>query len=194
MNNVQTLRKELEKQPIFTMKDIKLILPKSNYGYIRLLIHNMRKKNEIFRISRGAYTFHEEMIVVGFAYSPFYYGLQQALSIHGLWEQEVNPVVITPKMIRNGNRKFSDNNYFLRRISRKMFFGFEAMNYSGFWVPVSDVEKTLIDMVYYRQHISKGLKEEFNLRVDKKKLQAHLKRVPKKYWKRIGEIADISIG
>ena len=193
MNNAQILRRELGRQPIFTMRDIKLILPKTTYQYIRLLIHNLLEKKEIYRISRGIYSFHEEMAVVGFAYSPFYYGLQQALSVHGLWEQEVNPVVITPKMVRNGNRKFADNNYFVRRISRKMFFGFEMTKYSGFWVPVSDIEKTLVDIVYYRQYISEELKSEFSKRVDGKKLGKYLRKVPKKYWKKIESIVCTSI-
>lgn len=191
MKNAQVLREKLQTQPVFTMKDIRLVLPKTSYEYIRLLIHNLRESKEIFRISRGVYSFHEEMAVVGFACSPFYYGLQQALSVHGLWEQEVNPVVISIRKVRNGVRKFEENNYFVRRICRKMFFGFETVEYSGFWVPVSDVEKTLIDMIYYGQYIGKELAGEFRLRVDRKKLLEYLKRVPKKHHSEIMRVVGI---
>ena len=187
MKCADILRKNLSKQPIFSTHDVKKLLPSTSKEYVYLLLHNLLQKKEMYRISSGIYSFHEEMIIVGFAYSPFYYGLQQALSIHGLWEQEVNPVVITPRKVRDGMRKFEGNNYFIRRVSRDMFFGYEMIKYSGFWVPVSDVEKTLIDMVYYRQYIGKELEKEFRKRVDSKKLCVYLKRVPKKYHPKIAK-------
>ena len=87
-------------------------------------MNHLTKKGEIKKITRGAYTFKEEIEVVGFAFSPFYYGLQEALSLRNLWEQEVNPVVITPRKIRQGVRKFLGNNYLIKRVNRSMFFGF----------------------------------------------------------------------
>lgn len=188
MKQADILEKELGKQPTFSVADVKKILPDVSEEYIHLLLHNLRGRKKVHRINRGIYTFFEEMAVVGFAYSPFYYGLQQALSIHGLWEQEANPIVITPRKVRNGIRKFEGNNYVVRRICRKMFFGYSVLKYSGFWVSVSDVEKTLIDMVYYRQHIGKELAAEFRKRIDKEKMKKYLKKVPKKYHVGINKI------
>jgi len=191
MKSSKILRQKLLRQPVFSVADAKKILPSASWEYVHLLLHNLRQKGEIFRISRGIYSFREEMAVVGFAYSPFYYGLQQALSIHALWEQEANPVVITPRKVRGGIRKFEGNNYVVRRISRKMFFGYEMVKYSGFWVPVSDVEKTFLDMAYYRQHIGKGLEKEFAKKIDKKKLKKYLKAAPERVREKISKIAKL---
>ncbi|MFH0927029.1 MAG: hypothetical protein V1822_00435, partial [Candidatus Micrarchaeota archaeon] len=60
--------------------------------------------------------------------------------------------------------------------------------YSGFWVPVSDVEKTLIDMVHFRQPISGEVAAEFKKRVDKKKLKAYLGRCSARLAKKVGKM------
>jgi predicted transcriptional regulator of viral defense system len=101
------------------------------------------------KITRGAYTFYDEVQYARFAFPPFYYGLEDALSLRGLWEQETNPVIITPRKVRNGIRQFDSRNYIVRRIKRKMFFGYTLLQYEQFYIPVSDIEKTLIDLVYF---------------------------------------------
>jgi predicted transcriptional regulator of viral defense system len=148
-------------------------------------MNHLTKKGEIKKITRGAYTFKEEIEVVGFAFSPFYYGLQEALSLRNLWEQEVNPVVITPRKIRQGVRKFLGNNYLIKRVNRSMFFGFEMIKYYEFWIPVSDVEKTLIDFVYFKQALPKETIEEIKQQIRDEILFGYLKRVPKWVKKRV---------
>jgi len=172
------LKARLGGQPSFTIADAGRLFPKASRAYVALLLHNLCKRGDIFRISRGVYSFHDDTTAAGFAYSPFYYGLQNALSIHGLWEQETNPVILTPRHVRTGRRVFCGANYIVRRIGRPLFFGYEMVQYSGFWVPVSDVEKTLIDMVYFRQPVSDELLVEFRRKIDKKKLGACLEKCP----------------
>lgn len=179
------LEARLGGQPSFSIGDTGRLFPKASRAYLSLLLHNLCKRAEIWRISRGIYSFHDDTTVAGFAYSPFYYGLQNALSIRGLWEQETNPIVITPRAVRTGRRVFAGANYIVRRIGRPLFFGHEMMQYSGFWVPVSDVEKTFIDLVHFRQPISEELLAEFRQRVDKKKLSAYLEKCPPKLAKKV---------
>lgn len=52
-------------------------------------------------------------------------GLQDALSIHNLWEQETIPIIIITRKIRQGIRKVLDLNVLIRRIDKKYFFGFD---------------------------------------------------------------------
>ena len=181
------LRRRLSSQPAFTIADAGRLFPKASRAYLCLLLHNLCKRGDIFRISSGIYSFHDDTTVSGFAYSPFYYGLQNALSIRGLWEQETNPVVITPRHVRTGRRVFCGANYIVRRIGRPLFFGYETMQYSGLWVPVSDVEKTFIDMAYFHQPLTDELLAEFKQRVDKKKLDTYLEKCPAKLAKRVRE-------
>jgi len=97
MKYTHEVREHFKAVPAFTISDIKVFLGKKGISesYLRLLVHNLLKKGEIKRISRGIYSFRSETQVVGFGFRPFYYGLQDALSLRNLWEQETNPVVIT---------------------------------------------------------------------------------------------------
>jgi len=180
MTITSELQKRFASEPAFTSRDIRTFFAKRNLskGYQYLMVHNLLANGRLYRIGRGAYTFKEEMQVVGFAFQPFYYGLQDALSLRGLWEQETTPVVITPRKVRVGMRTFLGNNYTIRKIARNMFFGFELVKRCGFWVPVSDVEKTLIDFVYFRQPLSDGLVHEMKKSIRKEIMESYLGRVP----------------
>lgn len=190
MKYIELIRKKLSKTPIFTIRDVKLILKKkgANEKYSNLLIHNLLKKGEIYRITRGIYTFKNEIEVVGFAFSPFYYGLQEALSLRNLWEQETNPVVITKRKVRKGIRTIMDRNIIVRTINKKMFFGFEMIKYYDFWIPVSDVEKILIDFIYFREPLDKETLKEMKKRIRKKVMENYLKRVPNYLRKRVRKV------
>ena len=91
-------------------------------GYHKTVISNLLNSGRLHRITRGHYTFHEEVQFAGFAFMPFYHGLQDALSLINLWEQEMNPVIMTPRKVRSGLRTFERRNYIVRWIDRSMFF------------------------------------------------------------------------
>ena len=151
MKYTKAIRERFRSKPVFSLNELRTFLSKSGISdsYLRLLVHNMQKSGELKRITSGKYTFADEMQVVGLAYAPYYYGLQDALSLHNLWEQETVPVVITTRKARGGKREFLGNNYVVRRIGRKYFFGYETVRYGDFWVNVSDKEKTLIDFAHF---------------------------------------------
>jgi Predicted transcriptional regulator len=96
---------------------------------------------------------NDDIMLTGLSYKPFYYCLESALSLLNLWEQETNPVIVTPLHVRTGIMQYDGRNYIVRRISREMFFGYQYIKYFNFYIPVSDLEKTLIDLVYYNEKI-----------------------------------------
>ncbi len=185
MTYPQKLAEAFSKQPAFTIADAQKALGGISRAYLNLLMHGLLKKKKLFRIGKGVYSFYDDLQVVGFAFRPFYYGCQEALSIRGLWEQETNPTVITPRKARSGLRSLEGGNYVVRRINRKMFFGFETIKQGEFWVPVSDVEKTLIDLAYFRQPVSMEVVKEFRKRYDAKKLARYLKKSPRRVVEKI---------
>ncbi len=180
MKYLGEVRRRFKKEPAFTIADMKIFLGKRGIspGYLNLLVHNMLVKGEIRRITRGVYTYSDDIEVVGFGFRPFYYGLQEALSLRNLWEQETNPVVVTPRKVRSGVRDFDGGNYLVKRINRRMFFGFEMMRHGDCWVPVSGVEKTLIDFVYFGEHLSRETLGEIQKKIDESVLRDNLKRCP----------------
>lgn len=77
-----------------------------------------------------------------------------------MWEQETNPVVITPRKVRNGLRTFNDRNYLVRWIDRSMFFGYSLLKYGEYFIPVAEPEKIFIDMIYYHEFLPDEAKVE----------------------------------
>lgn len=190
MKYINLVREHFKEQPVFSLSGLRVLLAKEGIGrnYSSLLVHNLLKKGEIHRITRGFYSFQDDVSVAGFAFSPFYYGLQDALSLRNLWEQETNPVIITPKKVRTGPREIMGSNVLVRRINRKMFFGFDLVKYYDFWLPVSDSEKTLIDFVYFREPLPKEALKEIKQKIETKKLNQYLTRCPLPTRKKVKKI------
>ena len=163
--------------PVFTLTDIRVFL--SNDGvsqrYLKIMLNNLIKKKEIIHVAKGVYTFHKDAAVVGFAFRPFYYGLEDALSYRNLWTQNTNPIVLTAKNVREGTRKFVESNYAVKRVAPELFFGFDFIKYYEMWLPVSDPEKTLIDLVYYHHGIRADALEKLSVSLDLQKLDGYLK-------------------
>lgn len=198
MKYLDALRGHFRKYPAFTMSDVAVFLKGmgAKRNYLKVMMHNLVADGEVKTIRKGVYTFKDEVQAAGFGFSPFYYGLQDALSLRNLWEQETNPVVITPRKVRNGIRVFEGRNYLVRRISRKMFFGFEMIRYQDFWIPVSDPEKTLIDFAYFGEPLGAEPLQGLLRAIKRKKLASYLKRCPKWVAERIpnmGRAAGVSL-
>lgn len=163
----------------FTFGDARRFMEKhgSTQAYTKLLLHNLLEKKSIVKLGKGVYTFSKNEEVAGFAFTPFYYGLEYALTIRGLWTQMSVPIVITSTKALPGVREVSGRRIVIRRISKDMFFGFDYVKYAGIFVPVSDLEKTLIDFIYYKIGIDNGEISDLVRKADKRKLQKYAKRM-----------------
>ncbi len=62
-------------------------------------------------------------------------------------------------------------NVLIRRIDSKYLFGFDYYKSGDFYFPYSDVEKTFIDMIYFKQNLDKEVVKEFLKKLDKNKLK-----------------------
>ncbi len=164
----------------FSIRDARVYLKSRGISkaYLHFLIHSLHKRGRLARLAKGVYTFQEDVIVAGFAFQPFYYGLHQALSLHGLWDQATNPVVITSKRVRPGRRTVLGANVIVRRVRPGMLYGLELMEHYGFWIPVSTPEKTLVDFVYFRQKMPAAAWPALAKRMEAKRLAACLKKAP----------------
>ena len=169
--------------PVFTFRDAKLALERKGItgSYLRLMLHKHYASGRIKRITKGVYTFHDDAIVVGFAFQPFYYGLESALSILGVSTQASNNIVMTTRNVRAGIRSFQGRNYKIIRIESRLLFGFSTIKVGDFWVPISDLEKTVIDMLYFKVPIREELYPEISKKLDKRKFEEYLKRFDKSF-------------
>jgi predicted transcriptional regulator of viral defense system len=186
MNSVIEL---FEKTPVVSSRDIMLVVKKSkDSSYAHLLVHNLIKNGRIKKIVKGFYTIHDDPVISVFCFKPSYIGLQDALSFLNLWEQESNVVIITSRKVRTGPRKILGSNVILHNIKPKYLFGFELMKYGDFFVPVSDIEKTLIDFVYFGENLDSETLDAIKKRIDIEKMNKYLNYYPKKTREKILDI------
>jgi predicted transcriptional regulator of viral defense system len=185
--HINKIREFIKSVPVFRVRDIELLVGNRNYAH--LILHKLTKKGEIKRVVKGWYSLYDDPIVSVFCFKPAYVGLQEALSLHNLWEQETNVVIITTKKVRVGIREILGNNVILRTIEPKYFFGFDLIKYENFFVPVSDIEKTLIDFVYFKESLARETLREIIKRIDKQKLIEYLKKYPSKFRQKVRKLA-----
>ena len=148
------LKRKFESYPAFTFRDARIYLEgigENTKNLARSLAY-LKKTGKIVTLARGTYTYNKDDLVVGFGYSPFYFGLLYAMSLRGFWTVESRPELITVRTVR-GTRVQTVNNEIavsVHHISGNRFFGYDFVRYGKFKVPVSDTEKTLIDLFYFR--------------------------------------------
>jgi len=182
MKHIDSVRTLFKKTPVVAFNSIVLATGNRKYSYT--LIHNLVKKGEIRRITKGYYTSQNDPSLSVFCFRPAYLGLQDAMSFHGIWEQETSPVIITTRKARNGIRNFLGSNVVVRRISSRHFFGIENKKCSDILLPVSDIEKTFIDMVYFNE-MRNDTARLFERKINAAKLDSYLKKYDKRFSKKV---------
>ncbi len=83
---------------------------------------------------------------------------------------------MTNRNVREGVRTFNGRNYRVKRIDSNGMFGYSMVRQGNFWVPVSDVEKTAIDIVRFYGHITEDEFTAILAVLDRKKLREYLNR------------------
>jgi len=181
-----------EKSPIVSYTSIERITngKKAAKQYAKHLINNLIKKNKIKRITKGYYSVYDDPSLIVYSLKPAYLGLQDALSMHNLWEQETIPIILTSRKIRQGIRIINNSNVLIRRIDKKYIFGTELLKQGNLYFPYSDIEKTFIDMIYFKENFTKGTIKEIKQKINKTKLNSYLKHYPKQIKKRVLSVLE----
>ena len=175
------------KSPVVSYSSIEKIVThrKKVKQYVKRLVHYLLASGRIKRLAKGCYTAMDDAAFAVFCFQPAYLGLQDALSFHSLWEQETIPVIITTRKVRPGLRKVLGKNVLIRRIGSRYFFGMQHRQQGRVALPYSDVEKTFIDMVYFREKLGNELLAAFKKRLNHKKIRAYLKPYPRRLHKQV---------
>jgi predicted transcriptional regulator of viral defense system len=162
---------------MFTFKTVESKVGKS---YAKVLLHNLKKKGLVIELVKGVYTFKKSPYMFAKAIPKSYVGLGSAAFLHGLWEQVSRITILSPYAslkARVGEREISGFKVVLRKISEKMFFGYELkyMEEIGEWIRVSDPEKTLIDLVYFNYPFKKEIVPKLLEIVDNGKVMEYMR-------------------
>ncbi len=172
--HLKKVERLFEQSPVADFNSVVRLV--GNKGYTKLLISNLLKQKKIQKVGKGVYTKYDERTLAVFAFKPAYLGLQSALSYHGLWEQETVPIILTIRKVRRGVRRIMGGNVVVRTIDPKYFFGFEFVKEGEFYLPYSDVEKTVIDLVVFGISMDDALLRVVRKKVNLVKLHEYLKR------------------
>lgn len=191
--HITKIEELFDKSPVVSFNSIERIIKnkKNIKQYTKQFVRGQLKKGKIKRLAKGYYTKHDNIALSVFCFKPAYFGLQDAMSTHNLWEQEAIPIILTIRKVRQGIRQILGLNVMIRRIDKKYFFGFDYMKDGDFYFPVSDVEKTFIDMIYFKQYLSEETLNEFRERIDLRKLRSYLKNYPMRFRKIVGRRAGM---
>jgi predicted transcriptional regulator of viral defense system len=179
IKHINKIRDFISKTPVFTSKDIERIT--KNKKYAHLILTKLTGRGKIFRLTKGFYSRFGDPIFSVFCFKPAYLGLYEALSLKNLWEQETNTIIITIKKVRTGKRNILDSNVIIKRINPKYFFGFDYLPYENFYLPVSDLEKTLIDIIYFKEYLPPSLLKRIRKKINSEKLKKYLRVYPKNF-------------
>ena len=181
------IMKLFEKSSVVNFDSIERII-KSKRGsssYAKQIVYYLIKNGKIKKLAKGVYTNRNDVNLSVFCFEPAYLGLQDALSFHNIWEQETVPIIITTKKVRKGIRKILGQNVLIRSIDKRYFFGFKHFQEKDIALPYSDIEKTLIDMIYFKENIDKNVLDNFIEKINKKKLISYLRKYPIKFRKSV---------
>lgn len=177
MTIAKEILKKFSEYPTFSYNDVELYLMQRAKGCnIARIISYMKSKDYIYGIRKGVYSTRNDAAISGFAFQPFYYGLTYAMTIRELWTQESSPEIITLKRVKKNNVEVFNGKYIvvLHHSDPKYFFGYENVKYGNINIPVSDIEKTLIDLFFYKNRLAlqeySGLLKALN----KKRLKHYL--------------------
>ena len=173
------------KSHVVKFSSIERIVRQRRGQYTKQVIRNLIKQGKIRPLTKGLYTTRNDASLVIYGFQPAYLGLQDALSFHNLWEQETIPVIITSRKVRPGIRKALEINVLVRRINKKYLFGYNYYPESGIYLPYSDIEKTFIDMAYFKQPLGRAVLNNILKKTDFKKINKYLRVYPKKIRNRI---------
>jgi len=182
----------LRKSPVVNLSSITRMMrsKKKIKQYQKHILRNKLKQGKIKRLAKGCYTIHDNPSLAVFCFKPSYLGLQDALSLHELWEQEAIPIIMTATKTNPGIRTILGTNVLIRRISRKYLFGFDYCKQGETYLPYSDIEKTFIDMVYFKQPIGDEAMKNIAKRIDESKLKLYLRAYSKAFNKKIIKIIE----
>ena len=128
--------------------------------------------------------------MIGFAFRPFYYGMEYALTLRKIWTQQANPVIMTTSKANAGLREVMNSKVIVHRIDSHAYFGFEYLSFSGLFLPVSLPEKILLDFLYFQADIDPVTRQALMKESNRKVLRNFADRMGSRYSTQIDSLID----
>ena len=189
------LKSQLKDFPVFSIKDIE----KTDLSFHKQRLSEWQKKDYVKKIRQGFYIFSDLQInekilftIANRIYEPSYVSLEMALSIYGLIPEAVYGVTsVTSQNTKNIKTPVGD--FIYRHVQPDLMFGYELREHGGHHYQIAEVEKAVLDYLYFNSKINdhesfegmrfntSELKERLNMEKFNKYLEAfHSKALEKR--------------
>ena len=168
-------------------------------------IYELKKKGWLIPLKRGLY-FVSDITSRGFVgASPFviasafnkdsYISLDSALSFYNLFEQMLRTTTSVTSQ-KSHRYTFQDNIYRYLHIKKDLYFGFKTEALEGYYIKIAELEKVILDYLYFRNDIYSidmliEKLERAQGRLDIDKLFGYAKKFPDATKRRLGFILDL---
>ena len=150
------LKTQLKDFPVFSIKDIE----KMDLSFHKQRLSEWQKKDYVKKICKGFYIFSDLQIneptlftIANRVYEPSYISLEMALSIYGLIPEAVYGVTSVTSQ-RTKNLKTPVGDFIYRQIQPELMFGYELREHDGHRYQIAEMEKAILDYLYFNSKIS----------------------------------------
>jgi len=164
-------------------------------NYAKQVVYRLKKRGLIIELLKGVYTPKKSPYMLVKAIPLSYVGLGSAAFLHGALGQVTVLTVLTPwapRLVRPGVRFIAGEKVVVRRISKKMYYGYDYVYIEeiGEDVRVSEPEKTLIDAVYFNYPLLPEMLPGLLELVDVDKLYGYLEEMKRKRCEGLAEDSE----
>jgi len=150
------LKIQLKDFPIFSIKDIE----KMDLSFHKQRLSEWQRKDYVKKICKSFYIFADleinEKILFTIAnriYKPSYVSLEMALSVYGLIPEAVYGITSVTSQ-RTKNIKTPIGDFIYRHIQSNLMFGYELREHNGYHYQVAEIEKAILDYLYFNSKIN----------------------------------------
>ena len=191
---------------VVTPNDIRNAVSKKYSKFaLRKRINESKSKGWFVPLKRGLY-FIADITSHGFVdVSPFvianaynkdtYISLDSAFSYYNLIEQMLRTTTSITKN-RTKRYKFQGHNYQFLKIRRNLYFGSKSHVIDGYYVKIAELEKAILDYLYFRNDtytidLLIEILQKIKDKLDLKKLFIYAKKFPEASKRKIGFLLDL---
>jgi len=150
------LKNQLKDFPVFSIKDIE----KVDLSFHKQRLSEWQKKGHVKKIRQGFYMFSDLQLnekilftVANRIYEPSYISLEMAISIYGIIPEAVYGITsVTSQNTKSIKTPVGD--FIYRHVPPDLMFGYELREYAGHHYKIAEIEKAVLDYLYFNSKIS----------------------------------------
>ena len=191
---------------IVTADDIHKALGRKYSKFVlKKRVYELKKNGWLIPLRRGLYFISDissrgfvnisPVVIAGAFNKDSYVSLDSALNHYGLFEQMLRAVSSVTRL-KSKKYVFQKNTYQYLKINKKLYFGFKTENIEGYYAKVAELEKVILDYLYFKNDtysidlLLEKLQKAKD-RIDFRKLFTYARKFPEAARRKLGFILDI---